>query len=132
MGLFSLVGAFIKGAVKIATGFLTGFVAGGFVKQVKDKFKEIAINMMNVVANKLQDKIQEKILGTGHAYELENGQWMERTKSYTVDSEIGEWNEIVVSKKRALEEIPQRYRSHLEEINDTKEIKEEMEMIYGQ
>lgn len=132
MGLFSLAGALIKGAVKIATGFLTGFVAGGFVQKIKDKFKEIAINMMNVVANKLQDKIQEKILGTGHAYELENGQWMERTKSYTVDSEIGEWNEIVVSKKRALEEIPQRYRSHLEEINDTKEIKEEMEMIYGQ
>lgn len=125
MGLFSFI-------AKIAVGFLSAFVGEGFVKRVKDKFKEIAINMMNVVANKLQDKIQEKILGTGHAYELENGQWMERTKSYTVDSEIGEWNEIVVSKKRALEEIPQRYRSHLEEINDTKEIKEEMEMIYGQ
>ena len=125
MGLFSFI-------AKIAVGFLSAFVGEGCIKRVKDRFKEIAINMMNVVANKLQDKIQEKILGTGHAYELENGQWMERTKSYTVDSEIGEWNEIVVSKKRTLEEIPQRYRSHLEEINDTKEIKEEMEMIYGQ
>ena len=55
MGLFSSL-------AKIAVGFLSTFVCGGFVKKVKDKFKEIAINMMNVVANKLQDKIQEKIL----------------------------------------------------------------------
>lgn len=121
----------IGSIVNIGLKFLSNFMSNGFIQKIKDIFKAKAINMMNVVANKLQNKIQEKILGTAHAYHNENGQWMEKTKNYTVDAEIGEWNEIIVSKRRSMDEIPSRYRYYTDEINDTREIKEQMEMIYG-
>lgn len=114
--------------LNIGADLLRKFMNSGFINKVKDLFKKAALMMMYAVMERLQSKIKEKILGTAHFYNLENEEWQEKTKCYTVDPEIGEWNEFTVVKNRTIDKIPEEYRNCTGEINDTKEIKREMEM----
>lgn len=102
-------------------------IVGGVVRKVKNvmtRFYEKALSMMKTVVNKIAPKVIGVILGSSHFFRKVGEIYQEGTKNYSLDEELGEWHETLVTKQIAIEEIPPRYRNLDEEyeIDDTKEL----------
>lgn len=101
-------------------------IKGAFVK-VKNAlthFFEKALNMMKTVVNKLASKVRGVILGVSHFIRKAGNKYQEGTKNYSLEEEIGQWNETTVTRDIGLEEVPQEYQTMEDEfeVDDTREL----------
>ncbi len=122
MGIFNIV----KGLFYIATEIIkTAFVK---VKNALTRFFQKAIDMMKKVINKLASKVRGVILGAAHFFRRVGNKYQEGTKNYSLEEELGEWNETTVTRNIELEDIPPKYRTiDVEfEIDDTKELNDSL------
>ena len=86
--------------------------------------------MMKTVLNKLALKLRKPILGMSHFIRKVGNMFQEGTKSYTLDEELGEWNETTVTREVQYEDIPEKYQRLDDEfeIDDTVEMDACLEM----
>ena len=96
------------------------------VKNALTRFFEKALNMMKVVLNKIAAKIRGVILGASHFFRKVGNKYQEGTRNYSVEEELGEWNETTVTREIELEDVPPKYRTLDDEfeIDDTRELDE--------
>ena len=94
------------------------------------KFFHNALGMMKTVLNKLALKLRKPILGMSHFIRKVGNMFQEGTKSYTLDEELGEWNETTVTREVQYEDIPEKYQRLDDEfeIDDTVEMDACLEM----
>lgn len=94
------------------------------IKNALTRFFKKALDLMNNVMKKLENKVRGVILGASHFVRKIGNKYQEGTKNYTLDEEIGEWNEITVTRDIELEEVPQEYQTMEDEfeIDDTREL----------
>lgn len=118
MGVFDF---FYIAAEKIKSAFIK-------VKDALTSFFSKALNMMKDVIDKLARKLNKPIKGVVHFVQKIGDKWQEKTKNYTLDEEIGEWNEITVTKSLVLEDVPPEYQTMDDEfeVNDTQQIDAEL------
>lgn len=69
------------------------------VRDAMSTFFEKALEMMKTVIEKLKNRIRSAILGASHFLRKIGNKYQEGTKNYTVDEELGEWNEITVTRE---------------------------------
>ena len=102
---------------KIKTAFVK-------VKNAMTHFFEKALNMMKKVVDKLASRVRGVILGSAHFFRKLGNKYQEGTKNYSLDEEIGEWNETTVTREISLEDIPPKYRTLDDEfdMDDTQEL----------
>ena len=118
MGVFSKLKDFFYIAIdKIKNAFVK-------VKNAITAFFKKAHDLMKKVINKLASKVRGIILGASHFIRKIGNKWQEGTKNYSLEEEIGEWNETTVTRDVDLEDIPVEYQTMEDEfeIDDTKEI----------
>ena len=96
------------------------------VKNALTRFFEKALNMMKVVLNKIAAKIRGVVLGASHFFRKVGNKYQEGTRNYSVEEELGEWNETTVTREIELEDVPPKYRTLDDEfeIDDTRELDE--------
>ena len=96
------------------------------VKNALTKFFEKALNMMKVVVEKIAAKVRGVILGSAHFFRRVGNKYQEGTKNYSLEEELGEWNETTVVRNIELEDVPTKYRTMSDEfeIDDTHELDE--------
>lgn len=96
------------------------------VKNALTKFFEKALNMMKVVVEKIASKVRGIILGSAHFFRRIGNKYQEGTKNYSLEEEIGEWNETTVTREIELEDVPPKYRTMSDEfeVDDTRELDE--------
>lgn len=94
------------------------------VKNALTHFFEKALNMLKTVVNKLASKVRGVILGSAHFFRRIGNKYQEGTRNYSLEEEIGEWNETTVTKEIYLEDVPPQYRTLNDEfeIDDTYEL----------
>lgn len=94
------------------------------VKNAFTRFFEKALNMMRTVLNKIAGKVRGIILGAAHFVRKIGNKYQEGTKNYSLEEEIGQWNETTVTRDIGLEEVPQEYRTMEDEfeVDDTREL----------
>lgn len=116
MGLKEL---FYIGVEKIKSAFIK-------VKNALTKFFQKALDMMRAVVNKLASKVRGVILGATHFFRKIGNKYQEGTKNYSLEEELGEWNETTVTRDISLEDVPPQYRTMEDEfeIDDTRELNE--------
>ncbi len=99
-----------------------------FVKVKNDlsKFFEKALDLMKTVVEKIKNRVRGVILGAAHFFRKIGNKYQEGTKNYSVEEELGEWNETIVTKEITLEDVPPKYRTLDDEfeIDDTRELDE--------
>lgn len=102
---------------KIKNGFIK-------VKNALTRFFEKALNMLKTVISKLAAKVRGVLLGSAHFFRRIGNRYQEGTKNYSLEEEIGEWNETTVTRDITLEDIPPQYRTLDDEfeIDDTCEL----------
>ena len=107
---------------KIKNGFVK-------VKNALTKFFKKAQQLMNYVIEKLEAKVRGVILGASHFFRKVGNKYQEGTRNYSLEEEIGEWNETTVTKEISLEDIPPTYNTMDEEfeIDDTRELDNALE-----
>ena len=103
-------------------------IKGAFVK-VKNaltRFFEKALNMMKTVIDKIATRVRGVILGAAHFFRKVGNKYQEGTRNYSVEEELGEWNETTVTREIELEDVPPKYRTLDDEfeIDDTRELDE--------
>lgn len=94
------------------------------VKNAMTRFFEKALCMMKTVIAKITDKVRGIILGAAHFFRKVGNKYQEGTRNYSVQEEIGEWNETVVTREIPREDVPTKYRT-LDgefEIDDSREL----------
>ena len=96
------------------------------VKSALARFFEKALNMMKVTLDKIVNRVRGVILGAAHFFRKVGNKYQEGTKNYSVEEELGEWNETTVTREIALEDVPPKYRTLDEEfeVDDTRELDE--------
>lgn len=96
------------------------------VKNSLKVFFQKAIDMMKIVINKIATKVRGVILGAAHFYRKIGSKYQEGTKNYSLEEELGEWNETTVIREIKLEDVPPKYRTLDDEfeVNDTRELDE--------
>lgn len=96
------------------------------VKNALTKFYQKAIDMMKKVINKIATKVRGVILGAAHFFRKVGEKYQEGTKNYSLEEELGEWNETTVTREIELEDVPPKYRTLDDEfeVDDTKELDE--------
>lgn len=94
------------------------------VKNALTHFFEKALNMMKTVVNKIAGKVRGVILGASHFIRKVGNKYQEGTKNYSLEEEIGQWNETTVTRDIGLEEVPREYRTMEDEfeVDDTREL----------
>lgn len=94
------------------------------VKNALTQFFEKALNLMKTVVEKLASKVRGVILGVAHFLRKIGNKYQEGTKTYSLEEEIGQWNETTVTRDIELEEVPQEYQTMEDEfeIDDTREL----------
>ncbi|GEM_PF-2259226 len=94
------------------------------VKNAMTRFFEKALNMMKKVVDKLASKVRGVILGSAHFFRKIGSKYQEGTKNYSLEEEIGEWNETTVTREIPLEDVPPKYRTLDDEfdMDDTREL----------
>lgn len=94
------------------------------VKNAMTRFFEKALNMMKIVVDKIASRVRGVILGSAHFFRKIGNKYQEGTKNYSLEEEIGEWNETTVTRDIELEDIPPKYRVLDDEfeIDDTQEL----------
>lgn len=118
MGLIqSIKNIFYIAKEKISRGFVK-------IKNAMTRFFEKALDMMKTVVSKIASKVRGVILGTAHFFRKIGMKYQEGTKNYSLEEEIGEWNETTVTRTISLEDIPPQYRTmdNEFEIDDTREL----------
>lgn len=87
-------------------------------------FFEKALDMMKKVIDKIAVRVKGVILGSAHFSRRIGNKYQEGTKNYSLEEEIGEWNETTVTREIALEEMPPKYRMLEDEfeVDDTREL----------
>lgn len=103
-------------------------IMNAFVK-VKNSltiFFQKAIDMMKRVIDKIATKVRGIILGAAHFFRKVGNKYQEGTKIYSLEEELGEWNETTVTREIELEDIPPKYRNLDDEfeVDDTRELDE--------
>ena len=101
-------------------------IKNAFIK-IKDeltKFFSKALEMMKTVMDKLVNRVRGVIIGAAHFFRKIGNKYQEGTRNYSVEEEIGEWNETTVTRDVPLEEVPPKYRTYDEEfeVDDTREL----------
>lgn len=96
------------------------------IKNALTKFFQKAIDMMKKVIDKLASKVRGVILGASHFFRKIGNKYQEGTKNYSLEEELGEWNETTVTREIGLEDVPPKYRTLDDEfeVDDTKELDE--------
>lgn len=101
-------------------------IKNAFVKVKNDltKFFQKAIDMMKRVIDKIAAKVRGVILGAAHFFRKIGNKYQEGTKNYSLEEELGEWNETTVTREIELEDVPPKYRTLDDEfeIDDTREL----------
>ena len=124
MGLLSGVFSALSEAMYIGINFIRhAFV---IVKGMMQEIFQAALDMMNAVVDKLEARITGKMEGAAHFFRMMGGNYQEGTKAYSIDEEIGEWKETIVTRNVTREAVPDSYMDRLscgEEYNDTRELK---------
>lgn len=94
------------------------------VKNAMSRFFERALNMMKVVVDKIASRVRGVILGSAHFFRKVGNKYQEGTKNYSVEKELGEWNETTVTREINLEDVPPKYRTLDDEfeVDDTREL----------
>ena len=94
------------------------------VWDVMRRFFEKALNMMRTVIGKLENRVRGVILGASHFFRKVGAKYQEGVKTYSLEKEIGEWNETTVTREISLEDIPPQYRIMESEfeIDDTRKL----------
>lgn len=94
------------------------------VKNALTRFFEKALNMMKKVVDKLASRVRGIILGSAHFFRKIGNRYQEGTKNYSLEEEIGEWNETTVTREISLEDVPPKYRTLDDEfdMDDTQEL----------
>lgn len=118
MGLLSSINNFFYiAADKIKSAFVR-------VRDAMARFFEKALSMMKITLEKLKNRIRGAILGASHFFRKVGNKYQEGTKNYTVDEELGEWNEITVTREVSINDVPPKYRVLDDEfeIDDTGEL----------
>lgn len=96
------------------------------VKNALTRFFQKAVDMMKKVIDKIATKVRGVILGTAHFFRKVGNKYQEGTKNYSLEEELGEWNETIVTRKIELEDVPPKYRTLDDEfeVDDTRELDE--------
>lgn len=96
------------------------------VANAMKKFFQKALDMMKKVVNKLASVVRGVILGAAHFFRKRGNKYQEGTKNYSLEEEIGEWNETTVTRDISLEDVPPKYRTMDDEfeVDDTRELDE--------
>ncbi len=96
------------------------------VKNELSRFYEKALNMLKNVISKIEKSVRGVLLGAAHFFRKRGNKYQEGTKNYSLEEELGEWNETIVTREVSLEDIPPKYRTLDEEfeIDDTRELDE--------
>lgn len=96
------------------------------VKNALASFFRCALNFMRTVIDKIATKVRGVILGAAHFFRKVGSKYQEGTKNYSLEEELGEWNETTVTREIALEDVPPKYRTLDEEfeVDDTRELDE--------
>lgn len=96
------------------------------VKNALTKFFQKALDMMKKVIEKIATRVRGVILGAAHFFRKVGNKYQEGTKNYSLEEEIGEWNETTVTRDIALEDVPPKYRTSDDEfeVDDTRELDE--------
>ena len=117
MGIISKI--FYIGKEKIKNGWVK-------VKNEFTKFFKKALDMMNIVIDKIASKVRGVVLGASHFFRKVGNKYQEGTKNYSLEEELGEWNETTVTKEIELENVPPKYRTLDDEfeVDDTRELDE--------
>lgn len=94
------------------------------IKNAMTHFFEKALDMMKKVIDKVASKVRGVILGSAHFFRRIGNKYQEGTKNYSLEEEIGEWNETTVTREISLEDMPPKYRTLEDEfeVDDTKEL----------
>lgn len=94
------------------------------VKNTLTKFFQKAIDMMKKVIDKIATKVRGVILGASHFFRKIGNKYQEGTKNYSLEEELGEWNETTVTREIELEDVPPKYRTLDDEfeVDDTREL----------
>lgn len=94
------------------------------VKNAMTHFFEKALNMLRKVVDKLASRVRGIILGSAHFFRKIANKYQEGTKNYSLEKEIGEWNETTVTREIPLEDVPPKYRTLDDEfdMDDTQEL----------
>lgn len=120
MGIFSKVkGFFYIAKEKIKNAFVK-------VKNAMTSFFQKAIDMMKKVIDKLAVRVRGVILGATHFFRKIGNKYQEGTKNYSLEEELGEWNETTVTREIELSDVPPKYRTLDDEfeVDDTRELDE--------
>ncbi|MBB6040162.1 hypothetical protein HNQ46_000123 [Oribacterium sinus] len=96
------------------------------VKNALTQFFQKAIDMMKKVIEKIAIKVRGVVLGASHFFRKVGNKYQEGTKNYSLEEELGEWNETTVTKEIELENVPPKYRTLDDEfeVDDTRELDE--------
>ena len=96
------------------------------VKNALTSFFQKALDMMKKVVDKIATKVRGVILGASHFFRKVGNKYQEGTKNYSLEEELGEWNETTVTREIQLEDIPPKYRTLDDEfeVDDTRELDE--------
>ena len=99
------------------------------VKDALTRFFEKALNMMKVVVDKLAGRVRGVIMGSAHFVRKIGNRYQEGTRNFSLEEEIGQWNETIVTRDITYDEVPPEYRTMEEEfeINDTAELNNSLE-----
>lgn len=94
------------------------------VKNAMTHFFEKALSMLRKVVDKLASRVRGIILGSAHFFRKIGNKYQEGTKNYSLEEEIGEWNETTVTREIPLEDVPPKYRTLDDEfdMDDTQEL----------
>ena len=123
MGIFQNIKKMVYIAVdKIRKGFIKA-------RDAISRFFRKALDMMKTGISKLASKVRGVILGASHFIRKVGNAFVEGTKNYSLDREVGQWYETTVTRKISPEEVPEKYRrmeGEFEE-DDTEELEAAME-----
>ena len=110
---------FYIGMEKIKKGFVK-------VKNKLTRFFQKAIDMMKKVVEKIAAKVRGVILGAAHFFRKVGNKFQEGTKNYSLEEELGEWNETTLTREIKFEDVPPKYKTLDDEfeVDDTRELDE--------
>lgn len=96
------------------------------VKNKLTRFFQKAIDMMKKVVEKIAAKVRGVILGAAHFFRKVGNKFQEGTKNYSLEEELGEWNETTVTREIKFEDVPPKYKTLDDEfeVDDTRELDE--------
>lgn len=115
--LSSLKNIFYIAADKIRSAFVK-------IRGAMAIFFENALSMMKKTLEGLKKRVRGVILGAAHFFRKIGNRYQEGIKTYSLNRELGEWNETTVKRDISINDIPPKYRIMNDEfeIDDTEEL----------